>query len=254
VIASNGPGVRPGRLLAVAAAVAALLALVATAVAAPRYTVTVVSSAAGGDPGVLYVGGPMNLELRDARNAREAYRLCITPAPIDQPSCRNGHSATVISGPAPSAAGRTELRFELPGGRTVRRVVNVVSKPPKRIRLLHAAAVYRRPNLGVVVRLSGALPARRRPAVIAAPSLLRGQIFPPGQRFFGGVTPGRIGRSSRHCYAAEARQPEPRVRPRAGTFWKVALSDGSRVREVATATIRTRGSLAAAARRLGCGL
>jgi hypothetical protein len=105
-----------------------------------------------------------------------------------------------------------------------------------------------------VVRLDRALPAHGRPSVTAAPSLLRGQVFPDHQRFFGGTTPGRLGAAASQCYAAEARRPAPRARPRRGARWSVALADARRVREVATATVATSGTLEAAARRLGCRL
>src|SRR5205823_8630474 len=105
--------------------------------------------------------GPMNLELHDAQNAHEAFRLCITPAPESRPSCQSGHTGILITSLAPSAAGTMRLRFTLPGGRVVDRSVQVVTNATaqhtNRVRILRAALVYERSTLGAVIRLDRAL-------------------------------------------------------------------------------------------------
>lgn len=61
-----------------------------------RYSVRIVNSPAGGDPGFLYVGGPANITVKDKQRAGQALTLCVTPAPIDRPSCRSGRTGHTI--------------------------------------------------------------------------------------------------------------------------------------------------------------
>lgn len=81
-----------------------------------RYSVRIVNSLAGGDPGFLYVGGPANITVKDRQHAGQTLRLCVTPAPIDRPSCRSGRTGHTIDTVAWSEAVPTEVRIEIDGG------------------------------------------------------------------------------------------------------------------------------------------
>ena len=81
-----------------------------------RYSVRIVNSPAGGDPGFLYVGGPANITVKDTKRAGQALTMCVTPAPIDRPSCRNGRTGHTIDSVAWSAAVTTEVRITIAGG------------------------------------------------------------------------------------------------------------------------------------------
>lgn len=81
-----------------------------------RYSVRIVNSLAGGDPGFLYVGGPANITVKDTKRAGQALTLCVTPAPIDRPSCRTGRTGRTIDSVAWSAAVPTEVRITIEGG------------------------------------------------------------------------------------------------------------------------------------------
>lgn len=89
------------------------------------YSTRVSNSIAGGDPGYFYVGGPLNVTLRDAQDRDQRYELCMAPAPIDRESCATGRTGRPITGLAPSEAGRTKLRFEVPGGPVIVRYIDV---------------------------------------------------------------------------------------------------------------------------------
>ena len=45
-----------------------------------RYSVRIVNSLAGGDPGFLYVGGPANITVKDKQRAGQRVTVCMTPA------------------------------------------------------------------------------------------------------------------------------------------------------------------------------
>ena len=81
-----------------------------------RYSVRIVNSPAGGDPGVLYVGDPANITVKDPQRAAQALTLCVTPAPIERSSCRNGRTGRTIDSVAWSSPGATEVRIAIHGG------------------------------------------------------------------------------------------------------------------------------------------
>jgi hypothetical protein len=81
-----------------------------------RYSVRIVNSPAGGDPGFFYVGGPANVTVTDTQRADQPLTLCITPAPIERSSCRTGRTGTTIDSIAWSAGGPTEVRISINGG------------------------------------------------------------------------------------------------------------------------------------------
>jgi hypothetical protein len=214
-----------------------------------RYVVTVGNQGAGGDPGVLYVGGPANFTLRDRQGADRAFELCVTPAPLDQPSCRRGRTNKVISGPAFSAAGETRVRFTLDGGTVIERTVEVatpaVARKSRPYRLLAAVARFSGPDAGAVVRLNRSMPVNGedRPPVNLGPGLIANEVLPRGQRFYGGITPSVIGRRDRHCYLVEVRQLVPRTRLRDGGRVVVGISLGHRIVAVAPVILRPGGDM-----------
>jgi hypothetical protein len=251
-----------------------LIAVVAMAVAAgaptvvaeaadgpSRYVVTVGNQSAGGDPGVLYVGGPLNIVLRDRDRADTTFRLCITPAPIDQPSCRAGRTDRVISGPAISAPGETRLRFTLAGGAIVERTIVAVTnaaaqREPGPYRILGAAVVVSGANAGAVLRLNRAMPrnGEDRPPVTLGASLRRDEVLPRGQRFYGGITPSQIGRRDRHCYATEVQQLVPRTHFEDGRRAVVGIRIGHRLVAAASVVVRRGIDITSrgVSRRAGC--
>ncbi len=81
-----------------------------------RYSVRIVNSPAGGDPGFFNVGGPANITVKDTQRAGQALRVCVTPAPIERSSCRTGHTGRTIDSVAWSAGGPTEVRISIDGG------------------------------------------------------------------------------------------------------------------------------------------
>ncbi|HVF78959.1 MAG TPA: hypothetical protein VNA28_11740 [Solirubrobacteraceae bacterium] len=81
-----------------------------------RYSVRIVNSLAGGDPGFLYVGGPANITIRDAERAGQRLTLCVTPAPEQRPSCRSGRTGRTIDTIVWSQAAPTEVRITIDGG------------------------------------------------------------------------------------------------------------------------------------------
>jgi hypothetical protein len=93
--------------------IAAVFVCPAAAASSPpgahRYTIRVVNSAAGGYPGRnptrFYVGQPINITVRDRLRRAQKFELCITPPPIDRPSCRRGTTGRTITGLAPSRSG-----------------------------------------------------------------------------------------------------------------------------------------------------
>lgn len=107
-------------------------------------------------------------------------------------------------------------------------------------------------SLGVVVRFDGALP-REGARVVIGPTLRAGDRT---RGIYGGDTPRRIGRSSRHCYVIEVGRPAPLRTPRHGARWRLAVisGDNATVKHSAAVTLRrSTGALGEAeARRLGC--
>lgn len=81
-----------------------------------RYSVRIVNSPAGGDPGFFYVGGPANITVKDRQRAGQAVTVCVTPAPIERSSCRTGHTGQTIDSIAWSEGGPTEVRIAIDGG------------------------------------------------------------------------------------------------------------------------------------------
>ncbi|HVF79495.1 MAG TPA: hypothetical protein VNA28_14460 [Solirubrobacteraceae bacterium] len=81
-----------------------------------RYSVRIVNSPAGGDPGFLYVGGPANVTVIDRERAGQTLKLCVTPAPVERSSCRSGRAGRTIDSVAWSEAVPTEVRIEIDGG------------------------------------------------------------------------------------------------------------------------------------------
>jgi hypothetical protein len=55
--------------------------------------------------------------------------VCITPAPIDKPSCHHAHTNRVLDSLAPSKAGLTHIGATLPSGRTLDHVIHVKAGP-----------------------------------------------------------------------------------------------------------------------------
>lgn len=115
-------------LVAVCAAGAAW-GTVALAGGEGRYSTRVVNSIAGGDPGFFYVGGPLNIRLIDRQGGTGRYDLCVTPAPIDKPSCRRARANRTVDSLAPSQVGLTKLRFEIPGRKVIVRFIRVRRAP-----------------------------------------------------------------------------------------------------------------------------
>lgn len=81
-----------------------------------RYSVRIVNSLAGGDPGFLYVGGPANVTVTDRQRAGQKIRLCVTPAPIERSSCRTGRTGQTIDTVVWSAPVATTVRIEIEDG------------------------------------------------------------------------------------------------------------------------------------------
>ena len=80
-----------------------------------RYSVRIVNSPAGRDPGFLYVGGPANITVNDSQRAGQALTLCVTPAPIGRSSCRSGRTGRAIDSIAWSSPGATQVRIAIKG-------------------------------------------------------------------------------------------------------------------------------------------
>lgn len=81
-----------------------------------RYSVRIVNSLAGGDPGFLYVGGPANITVKDRERAGQTLKVCVTPAPVERSSCRTGRTGRTIDSVAWSEAVPTQVRIEIDGG------------------------------------------------------------------------------------------------------------------------------------------
>jgi hypothetical protein len=81
-----------------------------------RYSVRIVNSRAGGDPGFLYVGGPANITVKDEQRAGQALTLCVTPAPTDRPSCRSGRTGHTIDTIVWSQPVATQVSIAIEGG------------------------------------------------------------------------------------------------------------------------------------------
>lgn len=81
-----------------------------------RYSVRIVNSRAGGDPGFFYVGGPANITVKDRQRAGQKLELCVTPAPESRPPCRTGHTGRTIDTIVWSKATATKLRITIEGG------------------------------------------------------------------------------------------------------------------------------------------
>jgi len=81
-----------------------------------RYSVRIVNSLAGGDPGFFYVGGPANITVKDRQRAGQKLQLCVTPAPESRQSCRTGHTGRTIDTIVWSKATATKLRITIQGG------------------------------------------------------------------------------------------------------------------------------------------
>lgn len=181
-------------LLAVFTAALAVVA-VAHGVTSERYTLTVGHQSAGGDPGVLYVGGPANFRVVDREGERP-------------------------------------------------------------LRILGAAAIAEGRGAAVVVRLNRALPAggQARPPLMLGRAIVRNEVLPRGQRFYGGTTPTRVGRRGRHCYAAEAQQVVPRSALKPGSTFVAAIRRDRRVVAARAVTVRrgADGFDPAFLRRAGC--
>lgn len=84
-----------------------------------RYSVRIVNSPASGDPGFFYVGGPANITVKDKRRAGQSLTLCLTPAPIERPSCRTGRTGQTIDTIVWSKSVATEVRISIDGGPTL---------------------------------------------------------------------------------------------------------------------------------------
>lgn len=118
---------RPTRLTFLVAFAFLLVTLMVASAGAEHtaYSTRVSNSLAGGDPGYFYVGGPLNVTLRDSQDRDQRYELCMTPAPIDRDSCTTGTTGRPITGLAPSEAGPTKLRFAVPDGPIIVRYIDV---------------------------------------------------------------------------------------------------------------------------------
>jgi hypothetical protein len=81
-----------------------------------RYSVRIVNSLAGGDPGFLYVGGPANITVQDKQRAGQKVKVCVTPNPLERSSCRTGQTGRTIDTVVWSEAVPTEVRIEIEGG------------------------------------------------------------------------------------------------------------------------------------------
>lgn len=176
-------------------------------------------------------------------------------------ACRR-RTGRVISGPAFSAPGETKLRFTLAGGALIERSVTVASneaarREPRPYRILAAAATFVGRDAGVVVRLNRAMPTRGedRPPVMLGASLLRNEVLPESQRYYGGITPGRTrARPGRFCYFTEAQQLVPRTRLRDGARSVVGIRAVQRLVATLPVTLRAGGDVTSRAtlRRAGC--
>lgn len=81
-----------------------------------RYSVRIVNSPAGGDPGFFYVGGPANITVTDRERAGQKLEVCVTPAPEQRPSCRMGRTGRTIDTIVWSEAVATQVRIAIEGG------------------------------------------------------------------------------------------------------------------------------------------
>ena len=108
----------------------------------------------------------------------------------------------------------------------------------------------------MVVRLNRALPRRGddRPPLTLGRDIVRNEILPRGQRFYGGTTPTRVGRRDSHCYVAEAQQIVPRRFLRHGARFIAAIRRDHRILTTAQVVLRRDGDAfdAALLRRAGC--
>ncbi len=81
-----------------------------------RYSVRIVNSLAGGDPGFLYVGGPANITVKDKQRAGQRVTVCMTPAPMERDSCRSGRTGQTIDTIVWSDNVATEVKVTIDGG------------------------------------------------------------------------------------------------------------------------------------------
>lgn len=96
-----------------------------------RYSVRIVNSRAGGDPGFLYVGGPANITVRDRQRAGQKLTLCVTPAPVERSSCRTGRTGRTIDTVVWSAAVPTQVRIDIDGGQVLTDTVHPFAMPAR---------------------------------------------------------------------------------------------------------------------------
>lgn len=94
-----------------------------------RYSVRIVNSLAGGDPGFLYVGGPANITVKDKQRAGQKLTLCVMPAPVERSSCRTGRTGHTIDTIVWSAAVPTQVRIEIDGGPVLTDTVHPFAMP-----------------------------------------------------------------------------------------------------------------------------
>jgi hypothetical protein len=120
-------------------ALAALSMLIVTAAgsaaetATARYAIHVANSGAGGGGAVFHTGSPINITVIDHdSHAQRPVTICMTPAPIDRPSCHRAHTNRTLASLAPSRAGPTKITATLPGGATLVHVIHVKAGPPGR--------------------------------------------------------------------------------------------------------------------------
>ncbi len=97
-----------------------------------RYSVRIVNSLAGGDPGFLYVGGPANITVKDKLRAGQSLKVCMTPAPMERDSCRTGRTGQTIDSIVWSDNVATEVRITIDGGPVLVDTVHPYGNPGAR--------------------------------------------------------------------------------------------------------------------------
>lgn len=101
---------------------------VAGASASSGFTIRVSNSGLGGNPGYLYVGGPINVTV-EGKAPAQTFQACMTPPPIDRVPCRHGRvGRTVETLGAPSTSGLVQLRVSFGPNKVYLRQIRVLRR------------------------------------------------------------------------------------------------------------------------------
>ncbi len=91
-----------------------------------RYRLRIRNSLAGGGGSTFHVGSPINVTVVDRHSSHHrTLTLCMSPAPIDKPSCREGVTNRTIASLAPSKPGVTKVTARFADGSQVTRHIEV---------------------------------------------------------------------------------------------------------------------------------